>query len=290
MPELPEVETIRAGLQQSLPGHVIKQVTVFRDATARHQEGGPAALASGLQGMLVTAIVRRGKFMWWLLADEQEADYALTVHLGMSGQFRVGNVDRHVRARFHFDHQELSFCDQRIFGYLTLTDLVATADGHRGGQGAELAAMPRNVLHIGRDIFDPFFDPQVVVNKCKSSRAPIKAVLLNQQVMSGVGNIYADEALWRAQIRYDTAARNLTKAQIEALLCHTREVMAQALAVGGTSFDELYVNVDGQGGYFERELAVYGREGEKCRRCSANIVRERFAGRSSFSCPVCQPA
>lgn len=275
MPELPEVETIRRGLATILTGRRIVAVSVLHPRPVRDHLGGPDDFALALTGRTFAEPARRGKFMWFPFVDGD----ALVAHLRMSGQFRIDRPEaplvRHTRVRFELDDgRELRFVDQRMLGGLVLSP-----------GGSEL---PAEVAHIARDLFDPDLDLGFTVAAVRRRRAPIKSVLLNQQVVSGIGNIYADEALWRARIHYGRPASSLTPKAVRGLLGHATDVMTESLVVGGTSFDALYVNVDGTSGYFARDLNVYGREGLPCARCGTPIVRERFANRSSHFCPVCQ--
>ncbi len=197
----------------------------------------------------------------------------------MGGQFKIqkqkSEYEKHLRANFELSNgKEMRFIDQRTFGWLCVDQL----DGD----------VPNVVSHIARDLFDPQFDKKAIVAKIRSKRGQIKKVILDQEVLSGIGNIYADEALWYAKIHPESIAMDLTSTQILNLLTASQKVMKRALAAGGTSFDELYINVNGESGYFERSLAVYGREGEPCRRCGAEILRIAFANRSSRLCPACQ--
>lgn len=299
MPELPEVETVRAGLADHLVGRELRGIDVHSPRAVRRTPGGAAEVAAGLAGAKVQAAVRRGKFAWLLLADDGGLrESALLVHLGMSGQLLVrssaaaltGAEHPHLRARIHLaDDGVLDFVDQRTFGYLALEPLVDTADGAPGGLGDPAPLLPRAVAHIARDLLDPALDIPELVRTLRARRTAIKRALLDQTLLSGVGNIYADEALWRAGVHPERATAQLRPAQLRAVLEAAREVMTQALAQGGTSFDQLYVDVTGASGYFERSLAVYGREGQPCPRCGAPILRTKFANRSSHSCPVCQP-
>ncbi len=301
MPELPEVETIRAGVAEHALGARIERVDVLRDRAIRRQEGGRAEFEALLLGRTLTGAHRRGKFMWLTLDDASErAEEALLVHLGMSGQLlfserteqsrRVDDVARlrpHARVRLVLagaggtaSRRDLLFVDQRTFGYLWAGSL--TPDG-----------VPLPVAHIGRDLLDEALAPGTdaygrLVRTIRGTSRGIKTVLLDQRVVSGIGNIYADEALWRAGLHYATPADRLRPSRVHELLEAARDVLTEALAAGGTSFDALYVNAAGDPGYFARELAVYGREDEPCPRCGRAIVREPFANRSSFRCPACQ--
>lgn len=278
MPELPEVEVVRRGLQEHVAGKTITAVRVHHPRAVRRHEAGPADLTARLLDVQVTGTGRRGKYLWLTLSDGS----ALVVHLGMSGQMLLGPIadDRHLRiAALLDDGTALSFVDQRTFGGWQLTDLV-DVDG---------SAVPQPVAHIARDPLDPRFDRDAVVTVLRRKHSEIKRQLLDQTVVSGIGNIYADEALWRTKLNGVRLASSLPRARLGELLDAAAEVMTQALAQGGTSFDSLYVNVNGESGYFERSLDAYGREGEPCRRCGAVMHRDKFMNRSSFYCPKCQP-
>lgn len=275
MPELPEVETVRRGLAQLLTGFT------FRSAQGLHPRVlKPASLAplSALIGARITSINRRGKFLWF----ELDRDQVLVAHLGMSGQFLIAQKDRpapsHVRAHFRLSRglnkREVAFSDQRTFGWLSVEELT---DG-----------IPQSALHIAVDPFDPLFDRTAVITRMKSRKAAIKTVILNQEIMSGVGNIYADESLWRAKIHPETPACDLSVRKMGALVAAATTVMTEAIEAGGTSFDALYINVNGESGFFETSLAAYGQERQPCPRCGREIRRIAFGGRSSHFCPKCQ--
>jgi len=281
VPELPEVEVVRRGLDAHVVGAAIESVQVLRPRAVRRHEPGPRDLALQLTGQKVAAVQRRGKYLWLVL---EPADVALVVHLGMSGQMLVQPPtvpdEKHLRIRAVLDNgADLRFVDQRTFGGWALAPLTKV-DGDR---------LPLPVAHIARDPMDPRFDREAVVAVLRGKHTEIKRALLDQTVVSGIGNIYADEALWRAGIHGNRLADGLTRPKLRAVLDAAAEVMGEALAQGGTSFDALYVNVNGQSGYFERSLNVYGRENLGCRRCGAPIRREKFMNRSSYSCPKCQP-
>jgi formamidopyrimidine-DNA glycosylase len=279
MPELPEVEVVRRGLQAHVMGRTITAVRVHHPRAVRRHEAGPADLTARLLDAKITGTDRRGKYLWLTLDD---GDFALVVHLGMSGQMLLGTVPNagHLRiAAVLDDGTTLSFVDQRTFGGWQLADLVNV-----GG-----SVVPEPVAHLARDPLDPRFDIDAVVNVLRRKHSEIKRQLLDQTVVSGIGNIYADEALWRAKVNGARIADTLTRRRLADVLEAAAEVMRDALAQGGTSFDSLYVNVNGQSGYFDRSLNVYGREGEPCRRCGAVIRREKFMNRSSYCCPRCQP-
>jgi formamidopyrimidine-DNA glycosylase len=278
MPELPEVEVVRRGLAAHVTGRTISAVRVHHPRAVRRHEAGPSDLTARLLDARITGTGRRGKYLWLTLDDGS----ALVVHLGMSGQMLLGEVpnENHLRiATLLDDGTALSFVDQRTFGGWMLADLV-TVDG---------TDVPVPVAHLARDPLDPEFNRDGVVTVLRRKHSEIKRQLLDQTVVSGIGNIYADEALWRAKVHGARPASSLTRAKLGELLDAAADVMADALGEGGTSFDSLYVNVNGESGYFERSLDAYGREGEPCRRCGAVMRREKFMNRSSYYCPKCQP-
>ncbi|WP_025736301.1 DNA-formamidopyrimidine glycosylase [Mycobacterium genavense] len=282
MPELPEVEVVRRGLQAHVVGKTITAVRVHHPRAVRRHEPGPADLTARLLGARIDGTDRRGKYLWLLLDSDPEPATAVVVHLGMSGQMLLGEVPRadHVRISAVLDDGTLlSFADQRTFGGWLLAELV-DVDG---------SVVPAPVAHLARDPLDPRFDVDAVVKVLRRKHSEIKRQLLDQQVVSGIGNIYADEALWRAKVHGARPADTLTRRQLTAVLQAAAEVMREALAKGGTSFDSLYVNVNGESGYFDRSLDAYGCEGEGCRRCGAVMRREKFMNRSSCYCPRCQP-
>lgn len=346
MPELPEVETVRAGLADHSLGRPVQAVRVVDARSLRRHLPGPAHFEAALTGRALRGAYRRGKYLWLTLSepDGALADEALVVHLGMSGQLLVrdepgddsgsdsGNDSearaafdeqpRHLRVALELGPaearpeetsegegragQRLLFVDQRIFGGMFLSPLVPdvpaavatnkAAPGEKApGEVPEHFLVPEAVKHIARDPLDEFFDPAAVRRKFLRTSSGIKKVLLDQSVISGVGNIYADEALWRARLHYAKPARTLSAAQTRDLLAAVTQVLRESLAAGGTSFDALYVNVLGESGYFERSLNAYGRAGEPCHRCAeagrtSLIVREPFQNRSSYRCPHCQRA
>lgn len=276
MPELPEVEVVRRGLDDHVSGRTVASATVLHPRAARRHVAGAEGLAARMIGATITGTARRGKYLWLILDDSD----ALQMHLGMSGQMLITSpgaaVARHERARFTFTDggSDLRFDDQRTFGHLMYDE---------GG-----AVLPSPIAHIARDPFDPQFDQAAAVARIKTRRTGIKRALLDQTLVSGIGNIYADEALWAAKVHGETAASSLTKPRISAVIDAARGVMAAALDQGGTSFDSLYVDVAGSSGYFSRSLSVYGLTGQPCARCGTPIVREQFMNRSSHFCPVCQ--
>jgi formamidopyrimidine-DNA glycosylase len=277
VPELPEVEVVRRGLEAHAVGRTVRAVEVLHPRPVRRHLAGPADFAVRLTGRRILAAHRRGKYLWLPL----DGDEALMAHLGMSGQMLVqppeAPAERHLRVRFALDGpRELRFVDQRMFGGLSLTQL---ADG-----------APVDIAHIARDPLDEAFDEAAFVRRVRARGSGIKRILLDQTVVSGVGNIYADEALWRVGLHGDRPGDRLRRVDVTRLLAAVREVMLAALAEGGTSFDALYVNVNGQSGYFDRSLQAYGQEGRPCGRCGTPIRRVAFTNRSSFFCPRCQPA
>jgi formamidopyrimidine-DNA glycosylase len=276
VPELPEVETVRRGLAEHVAGRAVDEVEVLHPRAVRRHAAGAADFAAALRGRVLNAPLRRGKYLWLPVGDD-----ALLAHLGMSGQLLVGESGRplspHVRVRFTFRDggPDLRFTDQRTFGHLLFSP---------GG-----AQLPAVIAHIAPDPLEPAFNQAAFAARLRSRRTGIKRALLDQSLISGVGNIYADEALWRARLHWARAADRLRGPDVSRLVDAVQEVFADALNVGGTSFDRLYVNVSGQSGYFEGSLAVYGRAGQPCPRCGAPVRRDAFMNRSSFSCPACQP-
>lgn len=343
MPELPEVEAVRRGLERHLVGRVVTGVEVLEPRALRRQEGGVEAFIRGLAGRRLEAAVRRGKFLWLPLDDGR----ALSAHLGMSGQLlvrgtgpatsargqepgpvgdapaadavvadpSVPRVDltatrapslvrdlsvrpRHLRVRLHLTSREadphpqagaaLDLVDQRMLGGLRLSEMVATSDGASGGEGSPQPFLPQDAAHIARDLLDPAVDHDGVLARMRSSRRGVKALLMDQELVSGVGNIYADEGLWAARVHAASPGRSLGPRVGRRLLEATAEVMRRALKVGGTSFDALYVDAEGAAGFFARELEAYGRAGQECRRCGATMQRQVIGARSHTFCPRCQ--
>lgn len=347
MPELPEVEVVRAGLEPAVTGATVRSVTVFDGRSLRRHDGPSEDFVDRLTGRAITGAVRRGKFLWLPLSARpdpaalaaataaaaaaaaaavaaapktQEIRHetapsrphaavgeespafsvgaeALVVHLGMSGQVLLRDVgqpdDALLRIRLDLDHDRLGplrvdFVDQRIFGSMAIDDLVRTPDGRPGGFGDEAALVPRQVSHIARDPLDPAFSDAQFFAALAKRKTGIKRALLDQALISGVGNIYADESLWAARIHYDQPTATLSRTRARTLLAEVRLVLGKALAEGGTSFDAQYVNVNGASGYFSHSLNAYGRQGEECPRCGRPIVRESFMNRNSHLCAFCQ--
>lgn len=285
MPELPEVETVRAGMVRHLLGEPIHAAHIVHPRAHRRTVYPVEQVAD----TRITAIARRGKFLWC----ELDSGTALVLHLGMSGQIlidpRPAMPRTHLRAHWQIGEHEVWFVDQRTFGAVSHEPLAATADGYPGGWGSEQGAVPASIRHIARDPLDPHADIPALARQITASRSYLKALLLNQTVISGVGNIYADEALWRARLHPRTRGRRLSQVRARRLITECAAVMREAIAAGGTSFDALYVDVAGQSGWFERSLAAYGRTGLPCLRCGTPLVRDVVAGRSSHWCPHCTP-
>jgi formamidopyrimidine-DNA glycosylase len=276
VPELPEVETVRRGLEHHVCGRAIESVRVLHPRAVRRHLAGPEDFQTALAGRTLAGTRRRGKYLWLSVGED-----ALLAHLGMSGQLLVGEPDRplspHVRIWFTFADSgpDLRFTDQRTFGHMCLVR-----------DGAEL---PAPIAHIAPDPLEPAFDPGALAVRLRGRRTNVKRALLDQSLISGVGNIYADEALWRAGLHWARPTETLNGPEISRLVGAVHEVLTEALTAGGTSFDSLYVNVNGESGYFDRSLAVYGREGLPCPRCGTPVRRDPFMNRSAYSCPSCQP-
>ncbi|MFI6251176.1 bifunctional DNA-formamidopyrimidine glycosylase/DNA-(apurinic or apyrimidinic site) lyase [Streptomyces sp. NPDC051016] len=279
MPELPEVEVVRRGLERWVAHREVAEAEVLHPRAVRRHLAGADDFTHRLKGHRVGTPSRRGKYLWLPLEDTNQSVLA---HLGMSGQLLVqphaAPDEKHLRIRVRFADEvdtELRFVDQRTFGGLSLHD--NTPEG-----------LPDVIAHIARDPLDPLFDDAAFHQALRRKRTTIKRALLDQSLISGVGNIYADEALWRARIHYERPTAGFTQPRTAELLGHVRDVMNAALAVGGTSFDSLYVNVNGESGYFDRSLDAYGREGLPCRRCGTPMRRRAWMNRSSYFCPKCQ--
>ncbi|MEU8776461.1 bifunctional DNA-formamidopyrimidine glycosylase/DNA-(apurinic or apyrimidinic site) lyase [Streptomyces sp. NPDC048606] len=284
MPELPEVEVVRRGLERWVAGRTVASVEVLHPRAVRRHLAGGADFADRLAGQTIGVPMRRGKYLWLPLEGRE---LSVLGHLGMSGQLLVQPAgapdEKHLRIRVRFDDAagtELRFVDQRTFGGLSLHETVP-------GSAENL---PDVIAHIARDPLDPLFDEGAYHLALRARRTTVKRALLDQSLISGVGNIYADEALWRTRLHYERPTASLTRPKSAELLTHVREVMTAALDVGGTSFDSLYVNVNGESGYFDRSLDAYGREGEPCRRCGTPMRRRAWMNRSSYFCPRCQRA
>ena len=277
MPELPEVETVRAGLERFVVGRTVANVQVLHPRAVRRDPAGPLGFAAAMVGRDFKRAERRGKYLW-LALDEDEA---LLAHLGMSGQMLVGEPDRplspHVRAWFTFTDggPDLRFTDQRTFGHLMLVPF-----DH---------GVPAPIAHIAPDPLEQAFDPREFTARLVRRHTGVKRALLDQSLVSGIGNIYADETLWQARLHWARPTETLRRGEVSRLLGAVHDVLTEALKAGGTSFDALYVNVNGESGYFDRSLQAYGRAGEPCSRCGTPIRRDAFMNRSAYSCPHCQP-
>ena len=293
MPELPEVETVRAGVEQHVVGRTVAAAGVMNPRAVRRDPSGPDGFAAAMAGRTFLRAERRGKYLWFALDDGSQGDAppdppneALLAHLGMSGQLLVGDPDRpldpHVRARFTFTDggPDLRFTDQRTFGHLMMVPLAYPDDRSR--------VVPEPIAHIAADPLEAAFDAKDFAARLRRKKTQVKRALLDQSLISGVGNIYADEALWRAKLHWARPTETLKPSEVSRLLEAVRDVLTEALKAGGTSFDALYVNVNGESGYFDRSLHAYGREGEPCDRCATPIRRDAFMNRSSYSCPRCQ--
>ncbi|MDQ1554037.1 MAG: formamidopyrimidine-DNA glycosylase [Microbacteriaceae bacterium] len=347
MPELPEVEVVRVGLEPAVTGALVTSVTVFDARSLRRHPGPSEDFVDRLVGRTIAAAVRRGKFLWLplvpspaaasepprppaptdrravsktpALSEIQETGArvdrirgvsgltaapspefpkeAVVVHLGMSGQvlLRAPDAPDDALTRIRIELVSpahgallLNFADQRIFGSMAIDDLVPTADGLRAGLGAEAPHVPRSVSHIARDPLDPAFDDARFLAALAKRNTGIKRAMLDQSLVSGIGNIYADEALWAAKVHFEQPTSTLGRAKATLLLSEVRQVLGKALGEGGTSFDAQYVNVNGASGYFSHSLNVYGQQGKPCPRCGRPIIRESFMNRGSHFCPLCQ--
>jgi formamidopyrimidine-DNA glycosylase len=303
MPELPEVEVVRAGIEPAVTGARVAGVEVFDPRSLRRHDPSNGSFTALLEGWRMLGAVRRGKFLWVPL----EGGRALVAHLGMSGQLLLRSPghtgDRLLRIRLHLDHPDgseywLNFVDQRIFGSMAVDALLPTPDGFPGGFSGTArgtsgdtdawATLPSQVAHIARDPIDPAFRDDHFLTALSAKRTGVKRAILDQTLISGIGNIYADEALFTAQIHYAQPASSLSRTTARSLLAAVRTILHKALAEGGTSFDAQYVNVNGESGYFAHSLLAYGQHGKPCPRCGTILVREAFMNRSSHLCPRCQ--
>lgn len=283
MPELPEVEVVRAGLEPALVGARIDSVHVFDPRSLKRHDARRGDFVGMLQGSTVLSAERRGKFMWFPL----DSGDALVTHLGMSGQVLLrdsgAKPDRHLRIQYGITHPEhgkllVNFVDQRIFGSMAVDELVEQPSG----------LVPAQAAHIALDPLDSFFDDEMFITRLRKKSTGVKRALLDQTLISGVGNIYADESLWAAKIHGERSADSLSKVKAQELLLEVRQVLNKALAEGGTSFDAQYVNVNGQSGYFAHSLNAYGQQGKPCPRCGTSIRKVSFMNRGSHFCPRCQ--
>ena len=298
MPELPEVEVVRHGLAPAVSGATIDAVDVLDERSLKRHSGPAEDFIERLTGARLRGAVRRGKFLWLPIENaSNDPAEALVAHLGMSGQVLLRDAQAEAapltRIRFALTHPvhgplRLDFVDQRIFGSMAVDAMLPTRDGVAAGFGLPLASIPSQVAHIARDPLDPAFDERTFLRRLAAKRTTIKRALLDQTLISGIGNIYADEALWAARVHYDQPTETLSARRARSLLAEVRLVLQRALAEGGTSFDAQYVNVNGASGYFSHSLRAYGQQGTPCRRCARLIVREQFMNRGSHFCPHCQ--
>jgi formamidopyrimidine-DNA glycosylase len=319
VPELPEVEVVRAGLAPAVTGARVAGVEILDPRSLKRHDSASGSFEAFVTGACIEAAVRRGKFLWLpfqpatrardaavgtrVATTDPEHPLALVGHLGMSGQLLLRTPDhpgddRHARIRLHLEHPghgelRVDFVDQRIFGSLAVDRMVPTLDGEIAGFSGEVSgawawSIPTQVSHIARDPLDPAFDEVVFLAALARRATGIKRVLLDQGVVSGIGNIYADEALWASKLHPEQPAVSLSRRRARELLAAVRDVLLKALAEGGTSFDAQYVNVNGASGYFAHSLNAYGQTGTPCPRCGTPIVREPFMNRSSHRCPRCQ--
>jgi len=282
MPELPEVETVRSGLEKYVINRRIASAHSYHFRAIKPNSIAPLAAVAGAR---IREVKRRGKFLWF----ELDRDFVLVAHLGMSGQLLISpkkSPDQsHLRARIELQKSagsvgkmsagnEIRFIDQRTFGWLSIEQM------HN--------QIPTSVAHIAYDPFEAEFNLKNVIADISSRKSAIKPAILNQEIISGIGNIYADEALWRAKIHPEIICEDLSEDEIKKLINSAKAVMKSAIKAGGTSFDQQYKNVNGASGYFSRSLSVYGRAGQPCSRCATLIRRIAFANRSSHFCPRCQ--
>jgi formamidopyrimidine-DNA glycosylase len=277
MPELPEVETVARGVNQHVRGDRIIQA--WFGSRPQTFKTPPSRQAKGLAGRTILAVHRTGKHIVFELGAEAGASDApeaqWIVHLGMTGRLLVTAPDSPVAAHTHArldlaSGSELRFVDPRRFGRLEFRDL--------SGRGVAFQAPGAEPLTIGAREFAELFHKR---------RMPIKAALLNQTLLAGVGNIYADESLFQASIRPRRRTNRLTAAELERLRLALRQILAHAIRLGGSSVSD-YVGADGERGFFQLEHCVYQRAGEPCRRCQTPIRRIELAGRGTHYCPVCQ--
>ena len=296
MPELPEVETVRAGLASHVIGALVKNIDVHDSRSLKRNFSGLDGFVNELTGERLQGVIRRGKFLWLPLT----ATRAVVCHLGMSGQVLVRSKefgdDKLTRITLRLvkptgEEIEMRFVDQRLFGGMQIDDLLETGEGVPAGhfpEGEASSMIPVSVSHIARDPLDPNFDAGLVVSKMRKRSSGIKRVLLDQNLMSGIGNIYADETLWRTRLHYDRPASIISAKKLNDVMEVAKDVLGEAVERGGTSFDEQYKNVNGESGYFSQDLNAYSRAGLPCQRCGSAIKREAWANRSSYFCPKCQ--
>jgi len=294
MPELPEVEVVRLGLEPVVVGARVNQVRILEPRSLRRHLGPEEDFVDRLCGARLSCVLRRGKFLWFPIEETKEA---LLVHLGMSGQLRIGESESEfgplLRVQLFLTTQEnkeavVGSVDQRIFGSMAIDGLVTNSERVNSETRGSDHPIPGTISHIARDPMDEYFDERKLLLELRQRTTGIKRLLLDQRIVSGIGNIYADEALWRAKIHYETPANLISRGKVKELISAVKFVFGRALEQGGTSFDSQYLNVNGKAGYFSRSLEVYGRERKPCSRCGSLIRRDRFMNRSSYICPKCQ--
>lgn len=280
MPELPEVETVCRGLRSHSVGKTIAAVQCNRPDIRFPL---PENMAERLHNRTITAVERRAKYvLWYCAAKEGDSGEVLATHLGMTGRLLYHAVLADAAPKKH-DHVCVTFADgsgivfndARRFGYMLLAP-----------EHALLASSHFAVL--GVEPLEAAFDGHYLHAKCKRSSSPIKLLIMNQKIVVGVGNIYASEALYRAQLHPETPANQLKQAQCSALVAAIKQVLAEAIESGGSTLRD-YVRSSGDVGYFQHHFAVYGREGEPCHMCTTPIRRIVQSGRASFYCGQCQP-
>lgn len=287
MPELPEVETVRLQLKRKILGKTIKSVEVFHDKTVAYD----TTIEDKLQNKIIADIDRIGKLL--IVSFENENDLFLLAHLKMTGQFffldNAGDVsggghsmneadvrdlpNRHTRVAFYFtDGSALYFNDMRLFGYTKL---------------ATFAEREQALKKFGPEPIDSNFDCEWFTEKLRKRKTPVKAALLDQSFVAGLGNIYVDEALWRAKVRPMRSADKVTKKEAVNLCIAAGDVMNESIKVGGTTFQH-FVDTGGDNGNFTDYLQVFGQQGKPCKRCGSIIKKTRCAGRGTHYCPGCQ--
>ena len=273
MPELPEVETIRLALADRLVGQTIQKVEVLHPSIIAPKT--PKEFAAQLQGGCVTSLSRRGKYLLWHMQKQGKDAGTLVVHLRMTGQIhwldQPEPLAKHTHLVLHLSSRaQLRYIDIRRFGtwnYYPISEPIP--------------------LQLGPEPLGEDFSVEYLLSICVRRKRAIKALLLDQSLIAGLGNIYCDEALHRAGIRPETPANALERHHMEALKIAIREVLEDSLAHGGSSMRD-YCNIDGKKGMFQEQWRVYHRQGEPCPRCGAIIERSVVGGRSSHYCPQCQ--
>ena len=285
MPELPEVETVRAGLERHVVGRTVATAAVLNPRAVRRDLAGPEGFAAAMAGRTFLRAERRGKYLWFALDEERGAARA-PGHERPAPRRRPGTPAVAARPRPLHVHRRRPRPALHRPAHVRPPDVERDDGGRVPRQGERL--LPAPIAHIAPDPLEEAFDQEAFGARLTRKKTEIKRALLDQSLISGIGNIYADEALWRARLHWARPTQTLKRAEVSRLLEAVREVLGEALTAGGTSFDALYVNVNGESGYFDRSLNAYGREGEPCPRCGTPIRRDAFMNRSSYSCPTCQ--